>query len=377
MAAVNHSGQGDWSASANPPDAPTLTGITAGNSYISTSFTAGGNGGSAITGYQYSLDGGATWLSANGVASPLVISSLANGTSYTVEIRAVNAAGAGPASNTETATPFAAPDTPDATMFVTTSQDGQIGVAWSAPNDNGASISEYTVTLYDASFAGNQVTNCDVSDLTCYDGSSNSVSSTYAISGCTLTNLSCTITGLTNYVTYWVSIQATNAAGSSGRSSPRVPAIPSLVTVSYNANGGTGSISDSTYEIGQPSGITLPTSGVTKYGSVLAGWSTTAGRRHHRGVDALRPAGAGCSRDHVVRHAVRAVDTSTPVHPHATTATATRAGRRRAIRRVPTTRAPARRCSPTRAASSIPATSLRAGTLRPTVLARRTAPGPR
>ena len=277
VAAVNRSGQGDWSALANPPDAPTLTGITAGNSYISTSFSAGGNGGSAITGYQYSLDGGTTWLAATGVASPLVISSLTNGTSYTVEVRAVNAAGSGPASNTETATPFAAPDTPDATMFVTTSQDGQIGVAWTAPNNNGSAISEYTVTLYDASFAGNQVTNCDVSDLTCYDGSSSSVSSTYAISGCTLSNLSCTITGLTDYVTYWVSIQATNAAGSSGRSSPRVPAIPSLVTVAYNANGGTGSISDSTYEIGQPSGVTLPTSGVTNYGYVLAGWSTTPG----------------------------------------------------------------------------------------------------
>ena len=277
VAAVNRSGQGDWSALANPPDAPTLTGITAGNSYISTSFSAGGNGGSAITGYQYSLDGGVTWLNATGVVSPLVISSLTNGTSYTVEVRAVNAAGAGPASNTETATPFAAPDTPDATMFVTTSQDGQIGVAWNAPNDNGAPISEYTVTLFDASFAGNQVTNCDVSDLTCYDGSTSNVSSTYAISNCTLTNLSCTITGLTNYVTYWVSIQATNAAGSSGRSSPRVPAIPSLVTVSYDANGGTGSISDSTYEIGQPSGVTLPTSGVTKYGFELAGWSTTPG----------------------------------------------------------------------------------------------------
>ncbi|MGC2484737.1 MAG: fibronectin type III domain-containing protein [Acidimicrobiales bacterium] len=277
VAAVNRSGQGDWSSSANPPDAPLLTGVSVGNSYVSLSFTAGGNGGSAITGYQYSLDGGATWLSANGVASPLVISSLANGTSYTVEIRAVNAAGAGPSSNSETATPFASPDTPDASTFVTTSQDGQIGVAWVAPNDNGALINEYTITLFDASFAGNQVTNCDVSDLTCYDGSSNSVSSTYSISGCTVTNLACTITGLTNYVTYWVSIQATNAAGSSGRSSPRVPAVPSLVTVSYNANGGTGSISDSTFEIGQPSGITLPTSGVTKYGSLFAGWSTAPG----------------------------------------------------------------------------------------------------
>jgi DNA-binding beta-propeller fold protein YncE/outer membrane protein OmpA-like peptidoglycan-associated protein len=277
VAAVNRSGQGEWSALANAPAAPALTGISAGDSYVSVSFTPGANGGSAITGYQYSLDSGVTWHNASGTASPLVISSLTNGTSYTVQLRALNAAGASVASNTETATPFSAPATPAAASFVTTSQDGQIGVAWTAPNDNGAAISEYSITLYDASFAGDQVTNCDVSDVTCYDGSTSNVSSTYAISGCTLSSLSCTITGLTNYVTYWVSIQATNAAGSSGRSSPRIPAIPALVTVSYSANGGTGAISDSTYEIGQPSGLTLPTSGVTKYGYLLAGWSTTAG----------------------------------------------------------------------------------------------------
>ncbi|HEY5010835.1 MAG TPA: fibronectin type III domain-containing protein, partial [Acidimicrobiales bacterium] len=275
VAAVNQSGQGGWSVLASPPAAPTLTGITAGNEYVSVSFVAGANGGSPITGYQYSLDGGLTWHNTNGVASPTLISGLANGTPYNVELRAVNAAGTGGVSNTETATPFTVPSTPDATTFVTTSHDGQIGIAWSASNDDGSPVSEYTITLYDASFAGNQITTCDVSDLTCYDGNTTNVSGTYSISDCTLTSLSCTISGLTNYTTYWVSIQASNLAGASGRSSPLVPAIPALVSVAYDANGGTGAVSSSSYEVGLP-GITLPTSGVTKPGYLLSGWSTVA-----------------------------------------------------------------------------------------------------
>ena len=98
VAAVNHSGQGGWSVLASPPAAPTLTGITAGNEYVSVQFVAGVNGGSPITGYQYSLDGGMTWH-ANGVASPMLIPGLVNGTSYTVELRAVNAAGTSSVSN--------------------------------------------------------------------------------------------------------------------------------------------------------------------------------------------------------------------------------------------------------------------------------------
>jgi uncharacterized repeat protein (TIGR02543 family) len=275
VAAVNHSGQGGWSVLASPPAAPTLIGITAGNEYVSVSFLAGATGGSPIIAYQYSLDGGVTWQNTNGVASPTLLSGLMNGTTYTVELRAVNAAGTGSISNPETATPFTDPSTPDATTFVTTSHDGQIGIAWTPSNDNGSPVSEYTITLYDSSFAGNQIVTCDVSDLTCYDGNTTSVSGTYSISDCTLTSLSCTITGLTNYTTYWVSIQASNAAGASGRSAPLVPAVPALVSVSYDPNGGTGAISSSSYEVGLP-GVTLPTSGVTKQGYLLSGWSTVA-----------------------------------------------------------------------------------------------------
>jgi DNA-binding beta-propeller fold protein YncE/outer membrane protein OmpA-like peptidoglycan-associated protein len=281
VAAVNQLGPGDWSVLADPPGAPTLTGITPGNAYVSVPFTTGGDGGSAITGYRYSIDGGNTWQAVSGVASPLLISGLTNGTTYTLEIEAVNAAGTSAPSNSETATPFTVPDTPDATQIVATPQDGQVGVTWVAPNDNGAAISEYTITLYDASFAGDQVATCDVSDLTCYDGNSSNPSGTYAITGCTLTTLSCTITGLTDGDTYWVSIQAENLAGASGRSSPRVPAsLGSQFSLTYDANGATGGTApvdgSSPYYGGSNATVFANTGALVDTGFVFAGWNTLA-----------------------------------------------------------------------------------------------------
>ena len=51
-------------------------------------------GGAAITDYEYQLDGG-TWTSASTTSSPVVITGLTNGTSYSIKLRAVNSAGNG------------------------------------------------------------------------------------------------------------------------------------------------------------------------------------------------------------------------------------------------------------------------------------------
>ena len=84
------------------PGAPTLNSLTAGDAFLTLDFTAGTAGSSSITGYQYQLNGGA-WLPASSTTSPLTISGLTNGTSYTVALRAVSAAGVGVASTTLTA----------------------------------------------------------------------------------------------------------------------------------------------------------------------------------------------------------------------------------------------------------------------------------
>ena len=79
-------------------NAPTSLVATAGDGQVSVAFTApSDNGGSAITDYEYQLDGG-SWVSAATTSSPIVITGLTNGTSYSIKLRAVNAAGDGAAS---------------------------------------------------------------------------------------------------------------------------------------------------------------------------------------------------------------------------------------------------------------------------------------
>ncbi len=81
-----------------PPSAPTITAILGSNGALSVEFTPpASSGGGTILTYQYSIDGGATWLprASGTIESPLVILGLTNGTSYSVMVLAVNDAGPG------------------------------------------------------------------------------------------------------------------------------------------------------------------------------------------------------------------------------------------------------------------------------------------
>jgi uncharacterized protein (TIGR02145 family) len=74
------------------PGAPTSPAATAGNAQASVAFTApASTGGSAITGYTVTSSPGG--FTATGANSPLVVTGLTNGTSYTFTIVATNAAG--------------------------------------------------------------------------------------------------------------------------------------------------------------------------------------------------------------------------------------------------------------------------------------------
>ena len=92
---------------ATSPSAPTNLTATAGNGQVEIAFTAGADGGAAITNYQYSIDGGTTWIALNPLdtTSPITITGLTNGTQYSIQIRAVNSVGAGAASTAVTSTP--------------------------------------------------------------------------------------------------------------------------------------------------------------------------------------------------------------------------------------------------------------------------------
>ena len=108
------------------PAAPSALSASASDTAATVSFTAPAANGTPITGYEYSLDGG-PWTAASpaATASPLVIGGLTPGTRYAIRVRAIDARGAGAASDAvsvTTQTPAASgptppPDTPRTTVF--------------------------------------------------------------------------------------------------------------------------------------------------------------------------------------------------------------------------------------------------------------------
>ena len=132
------------------PGAPTSLTATPLDSAMDVAFTApASNGAAAITNYEYSLDGGLTWkaLSPTDATSPVRLSGLVNGQSYSVKLRAVNAAGVGPASTDASGTPKAAgpPDAP--TGLVATAKSSSAQIAFTAGANNGSAITNYKYEL--------------------------------------------------------------------------------------------------------------------------------------------------------------------------------------------------------------------------------------
>ena len=101
------------------PSAPTSLSATGSYLAATISFTAGAEGGSAITNYEYALstNGGSTYgsftaLSPADTTTPIEITGLANSTTYSIKIRAVSTVGAGVESSA---------------VSVTTNQNVQVG----------------------------------------------------------------------------------------------------------------------------------------------------------------------------------------------------------------------------------------------------------
>ena len=195
------------------PGAPTALSATAANQQLAVSWTAPtSDGGAAISDYvvQYSADGSlfTTFLDGTSSATNATITGLTNGTTYTVRIAAVNAAGNGPTVST-TGTPRTVPNVP--TTLVATPGNGKLTVTWTAPpNNGGAAITDYIVK-----YSANGGT-----PITFNDGVK---STTGAV-----------ITGLVNGTTYTVTVAAVNSAGTgtavSTTAKPRtVPGVPTAL----------------------------------------------------------------------------------------------------------------------------------------------------
>lgn len=152
------------------PAPPTNLSGVGGDKALYILFTAGSNGGSPITNYEYSTDGGTTFTACNPaqISSPISISdpTLVNGTPYTVALKAVNAAGASIASATVVVTPTVNTLTQDSNRLIeldasNASSYAGSGTTWTNLQSGGL----YSATLvggpiYNASTNGGVIT-CD------------------------------------------------------------------------------------------------------------------------------------------------------------------------------------------------------------------------
>ena len=175
--ATNAEGAGDWSvagtgrtSATSAPGAPTgLTATASGTTAIDLSWSApASTGGSAITGYkiEVSPNGTSSWTdqvaNTNSTATTYAHTGLGGGTTRHYRVSAINANGAGTASNVANATTATAPGAtaPGAPTGLTATASGTtaINLSWSAPGSTGGSaITGYRIEV--SSNGGSSWTN--------------------------------------------------------------------------------------------------------------------------------------------------------------------------------------------------------------------------
>ena len=183
-----------WAAA---PDAPTAPSVTAGAAQITVSFTPPADNGSTITGYKATCSGGAGSASQSGPSSPITVSGLTNGASYTCTVDATNGDGtSGESPPSPSVKPASIPDAPSITHATVTNT--QVALTFTAGNDNGSPITSFTATC---------------------SGGLMPVSATGASSPIT-------VAGLARGTTYTCVVTATNANGTGPDSSSSLVVIP-------------------------------------------------------------------------------------------------------------------------------------------------------
>ena len=111
---------------------------------VTLAWTAPSDGGTPLTGYEYSVDGGA-WTSTLSTATGFTIQNLAVGR-HTFRVRPLNGLGAGPASNAVSATIARPTRAPSGTITLSaTAGDGQVSLSWNHPSDRGDPTATYRV----------------------------------------------------------------------------------------------------------------------------------------------------------------------------------------------------------------------------------------
>jgi hypothetical protein len=242
------------------PDVPTDVTAVAGNRSATVSWSAPSDEGSPITGYTVTSSGGQT-CSTSGTTC--LVTGLINGTSYTFTVTATSADGTGPASAASPAvTPSTVPDAP--TGVAATAGDASATISWTAPGDEGSTITGYTVTASNS----NPPKTCTTTGAT-----------------------TCSITGLANGANYTFTVRATNADGSGAASAPSAIVVPTSNTAVIT------SADSDTVALGKSLDFTVTASGTPaatiSASGLPAGLRLVAGRNGKASLKGAPTAGAG------------------------------------------------------------------------------------
>lgn len=191
-----------------PPAVPTAVSISEGDTQLTVAFTApASDGGSPIINYKYSIDGGVTFNPCDPAqtTSPILISGLSNGVTYSVQIKAISFYWDGAPTTSLTAAPKGLPIDAPSSLAVTAG-DKQLSIAFTAPaNDGGSPITNYKYS-----------TNNGLSFIACVPAQTTSP---------------IIISGLTNDRAYIIRIRAVNGVGDGPKSDAiqGTPVAPSAV----------------------------------------------------------------------------------------------------------------------------------------------------
>ena len=214
VTAANYVGTGPasaWSPYVTPatvPFAPKIGTAVKGNGQATVSFTAPaavggvpGNGGSPITSYTVTSDPeGITATRAGSSSSPITVTGLTGGKSYTFTVTATNLIGkSAPSSASNAVIPSVAiPGAP--TAVNATPGDGQATVSFTAPLANGSPVRFYTMFIYPGAIPVTGFTSSPI-----------------------------TATGLANGTAYTFKVTATNDVGTGPASAATAAVTPSTV----------------------------------------------------------------------------------------------------------------------------------------------------